>query len=103
MSQAVITVQVHCLKPSWINHEDNRYRLYANDELMTERTWIWGLDTVIEENIQLDVDPGTAVTLRLEPILKPNSVAQFGLRWLKVNGWPRPDFGGESTHLSFAI
>jgi hypothetical protein len=35
--------------------------------------------------------------------LSPNSVAQFGLRVLKVNGWPRPDFGGESMHLSFAI
>lgn len=98
-----ITVQVQCLKPSWVNYENNNYRLFVNDDLVTERTWIWGLDTVIEENIQLDVDPGTAVTLRLEPILQSNSVAEFGLRQLKVNGFPRPDFGGESTHLSFAI
>lgn len=103
MSRATITVQVHCLKPSWIGYENNNYRLYVNDDLITERTWIWDLNTVIEETIQLDVDSGTAVTLKLEPILIPNSIAQFGLRWLKVNGWPRPDFGGESTQLSFAI
>ena len=99
-----ITIQVQCVKPSWIGYEkNNNYRLYVNDDLVTERTWLWDINTVIEENIHLAVDPGTAVTLRLDPILSPNSVAQFGLRVLKVNGWPRPDFGGESMHLSFAI
>jgi hypothetical protein len=36
------------------------YRIYVNDDLLTERTWIWTTyDTYIRENIEVDIDPGT--------------------------------------------
>ena len=99
-----VTVQVHCIKPSWINYEKNRYRLYVNDYLLTERDWVWDADTYIEEAISIDVDPGSINFVKIEPILNPlNSVAKFGLRILKVNGFPRPDLGGEMLGLSFPV
>ena len=33
------------------------YRLYVNDELFVERTWIWQ-DQYLEENIQIQAAPG---------------------------------------------
>ena len=33
------------------------YRVYVNDELFTERTWIW-TDARLEEAIQIEADPG---------------------------------------------
>lgn len=33
------------------------YRLYVNDELFSERTWIW-TDTMLEENLQVEANPG---------------------------------------------
>jgi len=33
------------------------YRVYVNDELFTERTWIWQ-DEYLEEDLQIEADPG---------------------------------------------
>ena len=33
------------------------YRVYVNDELFTERTWIW-TDQYLEEAIQIEAEPG---------------------------------------------
>ena len=33
------------------------YRVYVNDELFTERTWIWN-DVYLEEMLQIDAEPG---------------------------------------------
>jgi len=35
-----------------------RYRCYVNDELFTERTWIWQ-DMYLEEALQIQAEPGT--------------------------------------------
>ena len=42
------------------------YRLFINDELLTERTYIWR-DQYLEEHIQLDIAPGK-YRLRLEKV-----------------------------------
>ena len=45
------------------------YRLYVNNELFSERTWIW-TDSKLEENLQIEAEPGD-YTLRYE-LLTPN-------------------------------
>jgi hypothetical protein len=45
------------------------YRLYVNDELFSERTWIW-TDSSLEENLQIDAEPGE-YTIRYE-LIEPN-------------------------------
>ena len=35
-----------------------RYRLYVNDELFTERTYIWRGTQYLRENLQIDAPPG---------------------------------------------
>ncbi len=84
MNAVNLTVEVHCLKPSWVNCENNKYRLYVNTDLLTERTWIWNLNTVISENIWIDVPTNSVNIVRLDIILKDKSVAQFALRNLQV-------------------
>ena len=48
-----ITADIHCtwegLNPS--------YRLYVNDELFTERTWIWD-QFYLEETVSIEAEPG---------------------------------------------
>ena len=34
------------------------YRVYVNDELFTERTWIWQDDSYLREEIQIEAEPG---------------------------------------------
>jgi hypothetical protein len=34
------------------------YRVYVNDELFTERTWVWQDDSYLREEIQIEAEPG---------------------------------------------
>ena len=53
------SVQVHCDVYCKWDGNDTRYRLYVNDELFTERSWIWnGKDYYLEEVIPVEATPG---------------------------------------------
>lgn len=53
------SVQVHCDVYCKWDGNDTRYRLYVNDELFTERSWIWnGKDYYLEEVIAIEAPPG---------------------------------------------
>ena len=104
MSEVSLRVQVHCLQPNWIEHENSRYRLYVNDDLITERTWIWPANIYIEEEVLVEVPESESHIVRLETILdNPRSLTQFGLQNFYVNGWPKPHYGGDRTQLSFML
>jgi hypothetical protein len=104
MSEVSLQVQIHCLQPNWVGQENSRYRLYVNDDLITERTWIWSINTFIEEELLVDVTEHESHIVRLETILDdPRSLTQFGLQNFYVNGWPKPHYGGDRTQLSFML
>ena len=46
------------------------YRVYVNDELFTERTWIWQDDLYLREEIQIEAEPGE-YSIRYE-LVPPN-------------------------------
>ena len=96
-----VTIQIHVLKPSWVEYEKNRYRLYIDNDLLTERDWIWNTNTYIEENIWVTLESGKTHTLKLDPILQSKSVAKFELRSLRINGHSISSQVEESTKLSF--
>ena len=104
MSEVAISVQVHALQPNWIEHEKPKYRLYVNDDLISERTWIWNMQTCIEEDVRVEVSPGVNHTIRLEIIKNDRMhLAQFGLQNLRIDGQPKPDHGGHRSELSFIL
>jgi hypothetical protein len=97
-----VTVQVHALKPSWIRVEQNKYRLYVNGDLITERDWIWDLNTYIEEKFFINAKRDSIVNIRLDPLIIPQiSDAEFVLQNLKVNDIYIPTEA--SLQLSFKI
>ena len=49
----MVLTDVNC---DW-SGEPPRYRCYVNDELFTERTWIW-TQNYLEEQLQILVEPG---------------------------------------------
>lgn len=103
MNDVNIKVQIHCLKPSWVDYEKNKYRLYINDDMLTERSWIWSINTVIDEDIWVSLAPNTVNLIRLESILDPvESIAKFSLMNLRVNNNAIVDHG-EQSELSFKI
>lgn len=56
MSLKHVTIDVSC---HWNESPAPVYRLYVNEDLLTERTFVWpGYKNYIRENIVLDVNPG---------------------------------------------
>jgi hypothetical protein len=60
------------------------YRLYVNDELFAERTWIWS-GAYLEENLQIEAEPGE-YTIRYE--LVPPHLAQLQVENIRVDLGP---------------
>ena len=57
------------------------YRMYVNDELFAERTWLW-TDCYLEEMLQIEADPGE-YAIRWE--LVPPHLAQLTVANLRVD------------------
>jgi hypothetical protein len=53
-------VQVECDVTAKLHTHPLRYRAYINDELFTERTWIWS-NCYLEESFQILAPPGLYV------------------------------------------
>lgn len=104
MIETYIDVEVHCLQPRWVADEHSKYRLYFNDELLTERDWIWSQDIYINENMIVDVVPGLMHTIKIE-VIKTNHtyLTQLALRNLRVNGAQQDDRDGHRDNLSFKL
>ena len=60
------------------------YRLYLNDELFAERTWIWD-DRGVEENLQIEAEPGE---YRLRYELVPPHLATLKTQKIRVDVGP---------------
>lgn len=50
------------------------YRVYVNDELFTERTWIWQDEIFLREEIQIEAEPGE---YRIHYELVPPNLAEL--------------------------
>lgn len=85
-----LTVDVYCQK----THEGSLiYRLYVNDDLLTERTWRWPVyKTYINEIIEVELEPGSHsvrlvnadgnitfnnVTINKKTVSKTNQLQEF--------------------------
>lgn len=85
-----ISVEVHCYRPWWaIHHWESKfttsiYRLYVDQDLITERTWVWNNNTVILESLIVDVDNNIGHNVKLEPLICAPGQAQFKLSNFKL-------------------
>ena len=85
MVEAKITVDIYC---NW-TAEPRAYRLYFDNDLLTERTYVWrNSDQYIQENIIVLADPGIH-SLRVEPV--DPSFMGFYTRHITVNGQQVPE------------
>lgn len=75
-----VAAEVHCI---WEGLPPV-YRVYVNDELFSERTWIW-TDRYLEENLQILASPGK-YQIRFE--LVPPYLAQFWVKNMQVTHGP---------------
>ncbi len=104
MSITKIKIEVHCLKPSWVDYENNKYRLYVDNNIITERSWIWNTKTLLDENIWVELESAIEHSIKIVPVLDPiNSFAEFGLTNLRINDNLYPTEKKYQLELSFTI
>jgi hypothetical protein len=72
-----VVADLHC---SWEGLPPT-YRVFVNDELFSERTWIW-TNNYLEENLQISAEPGE-YKIRFE--LVPPYLAQLWAKDLRVS------------------
>lgn len=101
MSTTNLKVEVHCIKPSWVDRENNKYRVYVNQDLITERTWRWTPNTHVEEQLIVELPLDTEHTVKIVPILSKLSSAEFLLRNLTIDDQPYPHRLVNELELSF--
>jgi hypothetical protein len=93
MNAVNILVDVHCHRPSWVFAPENThlncvttlYRFYVDNNLLTERTWIWDNATFIQENIWIYAETNSTHILTIEPVLKNPAQAVFTISNFTVN------------------
>ena len=87
-----ITVEVHCQRPIWAMHlpekryQDSRYRIYIDNDLITERSWIWDNTIYLKEHLWAKLDPTATHSVRLVPITHIPEQAKFELCQFLVTG-----------------
>ena len=94
MSAVNILIDIHCARPSWTIIPLNSqilipiYRIFVNDDLITERSWLWDDEKLIREEIWVELDPAISHKIKLQPILKAAGTAKFKIDNLVVNDSP---------------
>jgi hypothetical protein len=90
MSEVNLTFEIHCQLPLWVikkpfgKFSDSRYRIYINDNLITERSWLWGNNIFLKENIWIDTPIDTQHILKIEPIVCIPEQAVFTVNDFKI-------------------
>lgn len=87
MALMSLTIDVYCDR----GEGDPSYRVYVDDELLTERSWTWpGYEVLVREHVAVDVEPGAH---RLW-ITECNCDPVFHAKNMTVNGVPFPHSSG---------
>ena len=90
MNEVNLTVEVHCQRPLWgiINpiskFTDSRYRIYIDNNLITERSWIWDNNIFLCENMWIYGENNKEYTVKLEPVVCIPEQAKFRINNFKI-------------------
>lgn len=109
MHEVNLIVEIQCVRPPWgkINpfskYTDSRYRVYVNDDLLTERTWLWNDSVTINENIWINAENIKDHTLVIEPVTHIPEQAKFTLSSLSIPNVPAEIFRINDLQVNFTL
>jgi len=104
-----ITVEVYCFRPPWSQRNpikmfnDSRYRIYINQNLITERSWIWDNNIYLLENIWIHADKSTEYIVKLDPVVTVPEQAKFCLENLKSKNLEITSQAVDDLQINFTL
>ena len=90
MLEVNLIFEVHCQRPPWgiINpiskFSDSRYRVYVDDDLITERSWIWD-NIFLKESVWIKSINRCNHILKIEPVVCIPEQAVFTIDNFKIS------------------
>jgi hypothetical protein len=99
MSEVNLKFEVHCQRPTWARfnvdckYVDSKYRIYVNNDLIVERSWIWDNNIFLKEDVWVIADQ--EYMLELEPVVYIPEQAVFTLDNFQV-----ANFQADSTKIN---
>lgn len=109
MAAVNILIDIHCSRPNWALEYHNAnvlhpiYRIYINNDLITERSWLWADENLIREDIWAELDTSAVHKIKLQPILKLAGMAKFKVDNLVVDNKPAVIQDFNDLEVSFTI
>lgn len=104
MTDVNISVEIHPIAPNRIKRDQPKYRIYIDDELIVERTWIWNKLAYIEENLLVDLPTSINHVIKVETIKNdPKHISQFVLQNLICNSISKSNQTEQLSELSFIL
>ena len=86
MSVHQLDIDILCDIPSWVEHHrdvefrDTKYRIYVDDDLLTERDWDLGNNLYVKERMWIHSNSDQQHVFRLIPVIKSKTQAKFTIR-----------------------
>ena len=100
----LVTVEVHYVEQDIAGYSDvPAYRIFLNNELFTERSWLYNNKTFLLEHIRFDsLDINHSISIQPVNILWPEeNYYDFELKNLTVDGIPiDPNISGKELHFT---
>ena len=87
-----LTADISCQQPPWVSTHTklgnrafmSNYRIYIDDELLAERTWVWDNNTFISEQIFVETE-SNILKFRLEPVQTLTELGEYSVNNVHVN------------------
>ena len=90
MLEVNLIFEVHCQRPPWgiINpiskFLDSRYRVYVDDDLITERSWTWDNNIFLKESVWIKSAEVCEHIVKIEPVVCIPEQDKFRINNLKI-------------------
>lgn len=108
MLEVNLIFEVHCQRPPWgiINpiskFNDSRYRIYVDDDLITERSWTWD-NIFLKESVWIKSINGCDHILKIEPVVCIPEQAVFTIDNFEISNIPAISIKIDDLQVNFTL
>jgi hypothetical protein len=109
MLEVNLIFEVHCRRPPWgiINpiskFTDSRYRVYVDDDLITERSWGWNDNIFLKESVWIKSINGCDHILKIEPVVCIPEQAVFSADNFEIANIPATSTKINDLQVNFTL
>ena len=107
MVEINISVEMHVHQPLWAINSfvkkfpNSKYRVYINDDLITERNWNWDNNIFLHENFWIYGEFDKEYQIKIDSVVTILGQAKFMLKNFKVINYKYSIESEEDTKISF--